>query len=253
MAKIRKVDILPKFKGDEGKEIPEHTVWETHLMYSPKSKLFYIAAPEEWKDFKPTNPEIAELMGGISVRSIHTREPALVGEIEKAVIEKAELYFGAFLLEKPQITKVILYIFKYSRGKDSNHYEHERLDEVSLDFIICERQEYGSLVTYTQPYTYGGPMNNEYTGQHDYTHYVEGGNPRGDRQFGYSDGKYRWMEWTQEREDYFTNLREGMRNLIELMVRVTGDSDSFQALIDTGGANLLGTGKTNIGESDEHD
>lgn len=250
MAKIRKLNIFPKFKGEEGRDIPEDSIWETPLMYSPKGKLFYIALPKDWIDYTPTDLEIAKLLSAISIKSTHNREPAFVGEIEKTVIEKAEVYFGAFLLEKPQITKVIIYKIKFKKGRTNSLNEYERQDRIGLDFLICDRQLYGSKATFTEAYTYdvlGEPR----TGYTDVTHYVGGENARSVGQ--YSSGEYRWMPWTEEREQYFTNLRVGMHNLIDMMEQITNDNKSFQALIDRGGANLLGTGKEggNIGEQQQ--
>lgn len=239
MGKMRKVNISPKFKDGEGDGIPEDSVWETHLMYSAKGKRFYIAIPEEWKDFVPTDRETAELVSSIAIKTVHRRELAFVGEIEATVIEKAERYFAAFLQEKPQIVKVVIYRIKYSKGESDSDSESERLDKISLDFLICERQAFGSKVIFTEHYKYtsGG---REYNARNDWTHFVGGGNSR-NRGY-YSTGEYRWMEWTPEREAYFTNLRSGMHKLIDMMAQTTGDAETFQTLIDTGGALLLGTG-----------
>lgn len=236
MGKIRKVNIKPIFKEGEGKGVPNDAVWETNLMYSTKSKLFYIAIPDEWKDFMPTDRNVGELVSKIGIRSQYTLSPAFSGTVEEDVIRKASRYFAAFLLEKPEIIKTILYKFGTTIGNNDSH-EHDRHDKVEFDFIVAERQVFGSKITYTHEYERHDRFSGENkTYREDVSNFIDGGSNRGGW---YNQGGYKWMEWTQEREDYFTDLRAGLRVIIKSMEEVASNNEGFKHLIDSGATNLL--------------
>ncbi len=236
MGKLRKLTI-----GVTLEETGESYHYVAHMEYSPGSKLFFIRVPEDQRGFQPEDKETKKLAGfGVLIRGSRGSSglsgsiPVFSAELETDAIKKAATYFRAFLTAVRATHKVIIYKFEYkTEGLSIGHNLYGpytgRKQALEFGFVVGEENTIGSKKTYLRRYS-TKIINEEVEVVEKLDELI--------------DQYHKWqvMDWTEEREQFFENLKKGMHGMIVAVDEFVSDNEVFAAQIDAGAKFLLTEG-----------
>lgn len=224
MAKLGKVQVRPAFDGRRG------SLYEVDMEYTTGDKYFYIRLPKHLLVFTPPDSEVRSWIKTLRIQ--RTDVVVIWGDSEKEVSARANRHFAEYLHADTESRKVIIYQVLYmadqiyspnvgSYHRNDPSFVNEKPEyTLQVDYMIATELKSGIRTTYTRE------VNGKIID-------VSNSGPLGYGRIGLV------MGWTDEREEFFRNLKESMKSMIEMVDQMVKDSDDLATKIDAGTAHLL--------------